>query len=395
MQAAAQTADAVIIGGGVIGCATAWELARRGLEVVVIERGQPGRGASWAAAGMLSPLAESRRPGPFLDLALAGLDRFHSFVGALHEATGVDVEYRKSGKLQLALDAAQAEQLTLQHAWQREAGFAVELLDGAEARRWEPALSPAVQTALYMPYDHQVESRRLARALWSAAARAGVHFHLGVPAAGIVCDTQAAAAPARVAHRSAEGAGRVRGVALANGDVLHAGAVLIAAGCWSGQLGGLPRPLPVVPVRGQMAALETVPPLLERVVLTPGCYLIPRAGGRLLVGATVEQAGFRCHPTPAGIRGLLDYSMEAVPELAAAPLVEIWAGLRPGTPDDLPILGPDPDVRGLYYATGHFRNGILLAAITAELLADAIMGAQPALPLSAFGPGRFRGGETR
>ncbi|MBX6365619.1 MAG: FAD-dependent oxidoreductase, partial [Gemmatimonadetes bacterium] len=210
---------------------------------------------------------------------------------------------------------------------------------------------------------------------WGGGARAGVRFELG----------------AQVAAVESEGA-RVTGVQLAGGRRLPAGRVVLAAGSWSGEIRGLPRPVPVRPVRGQVVALESVPPLLGRTVATPDIYLVPRRDGRVLLGATVEEAGFRATPTAGGIHRLLAAAIAAAPALADAPVAEIWAGLRPGTPDGLPILGPDPELSGLAYATGHFRNGILLAPITAALLADLLAGEPPAALLEAFGVDRFKGG---
>lgn len=379
--------DVVIIGAGIIGLATAWELARRGVAVTVVERGTPGQAATWAAGGMLAPLAEARRPGPLLELSLAALERYAAFAEAVRDASGIDVEYTGGGKLVVAMSEAEEAKLREQCEWQRASGFAVELMDGDEAHRREPALSLAVRAALFLPLDCQVENRRLAQALWLATARAGVEFRLGVGAAGVRTSSAAdAGRRGRGARRSPRA--RVLGVVLADGELIAAERVIVAAGSWSGQLDGLPRDLPVEPVRGQMLAVETIPPVLRRVVLTPGCYLIPRAG-RVIVGATMERVGFRSYPTPAGVHSLLDAAVQAVPALAQAPLLEVWAGLRPGTPDDLPILGPDPAADGLFYATGHFRNGVLLAPVTADILADLVTGETPELELAAFGPERF------
>lgn len=374
----------MIIGGGVIGCAIAWELARRGQRTTVVERGTPSREATWAAGGMLSPLGDPGTPRAFLELALASSQRFAAFAEAVGAASGIDVEYRTSGKLEVALDQQAVAGMAERHVWRREAGFAVEWLEADEARRLEPALSPAVHAGLLLARDDQVENRRLGRALWIAAARAGAAFRLGVPATGI-----RVVGVGRERHRMAA-------VILADGTLLATHRVVVAAGSWSGQLTGLPRRLPVSPVRGQMAAMTTVPPALQRVVLSTGtgCYLIPRADGRLIVGATVERdGGFDKRTTPAGIRWLLGAALETVPALADAPLEETWVGLRPGTPDDLPILGPDPRVQGLFYATGHFRNGILLAPITAEVIADLLTGMTPDVPVDAFAVRRFASDE--
>lgn len=366
--------EVVVVGGGIIGLASALALAGRGLEVTVIERDVPGRGAAWAAGGMLSPLAETRQPGPFLDLALASADRYAAFAAGVSEAAGLDVEYEAGGKLQVALNGRQAEELIEQHRWQVEAGHAVALLERDDALTLEPALSPETRIALLIPEEHRVDSRRLGRALWLACVRAGVRFHVGAAA---------------VELRSSGGT-RVEGVALDDGGVVPAGWVVVAAGSWSGGLGGLPRPLPIRPVRGQMAAIDAGPLASERVLLSPGgCYLVPRADGRVVVGSTMESAGFRAIATAGGVGALLTAAVDLVPALAGAPVSEVWAGLRPGTPDGLPVLGPDPDLEGLVYATGHLRNGVLLAPITGEIVASLVTGTTPPLPVEAFAPERF------
>lgn len=376
--------DVVIIGGGIIGCGVAWTLARRGVGVTVVERDQPGGQASWAAAGMLSPLGETESPGPFFDLAMASFQRFGAFVRAVEEAAGFEVEYRESGKLCVALDEAGAAELAARHEWQRGAGHDVELLDGEEARRLEPELSPAVMAGLHIPRDRHVDNRRLGRALWVAAARAGARFVLGDAVQGIRLEGSGSGAAEAGGARH-----RVRGVSLASGARIEAPCAVLAAGCWSGRISLAGRALPVSPVGGQMVALETVPPVLSRVIQATGCYLVPRSDGRVLVGATMERRGFAARPTAGGVHALLGAALRAIPRLASAPVVEQWAGLRPGTPDGLPILGPDPDVAGLIHATGHFRNGILLAPITAELIADVVTGAAPALALEPFRADRF------
>jgi glycine oxidase len=369
-----RTSDVVIAGGGVIGCAVAWTAARRGLSVTVVERDTPGRGASWAAAGMLSPAAEIGDAGPFLKLARRSLDLYPDFVAALRETTGEDPAYTTAGKVLVARDAAEARELGEMARRNAPIGIEVELLEPAEARRLEPALTGSLEAAALLRADHLVDNRRLGSLLWSAAARAGVQFELGE----------------RVVSVESDGP-RVSGVRLAGGRTLPAERVVVTAGCWSGELRGLPRPLPVRPVRGQMIALESVPPLLERTVGSPAVYLVPRRDGRVLVGATVEEAGYRATATAGGVHTLLSAAMEIVPGLAKAPIVEVWAGLRPGTPDDLPILGADPELSGLFYATGHFRNGILLAPVTAVLLTDLLAGepAAQALASSSFGVDRF------
>lgn len=372
-----RTTDVAIIGAGAIGCALAWELARRGVDVTVVERDVPGSGATRAAGGMLSPIAEASAPGPFLDLALASMERWPAFVEAVREASVLPVEYRAQGKLLVALDDARAASLRTAYEWRRAQGHGVEWLGGAAARALEPALSGEVVAGLFIAGDHWVDNRRLGEALWVAAARQGARFALGERVVS-------------VERREGGGAHSVAGVVLEGGDRISAARVVVAAGSWSGTLSGLPRPLPVVPIRGQMIRVRAVPPVVERVVMAGHGYVIPRGDGRILIGATEERVGFRHHPTPAGVASLLGTALQAVPALAEASFETAWAGLRPGTPDGQPILGPDPEVAGLYYATGHYRNGILLAPITAEVVADAITGANPVVPLEPFAVDRFR-----
>ena len=370
--------DVLVAGAGIIGCAAALELCRRGLRVEVVEPGTPGMEATWAAGGMLSPLGEAPGAGPFLRLGRASLARYPAWVAGIVEASGAAVEYRRHGKLEVAVDEPAEEALRAALGWRRAEGARVEWLGAEEARRLEPALAPSVRGALLLEEDHAVDNRALARALWAAAAGAGVTFRLG--------------ARVHAVERSGE---RATGVRLADGERLAAGAVVVAAGCWSGAVGGLPGPLPVFPVRGQMVAAGAVPPPIERVVVAPGlAYLVPRAEGRVVVGSTMERTGFHAVPTLAGVGGLMAAAARLVPALAEAALLEAWAGLRPGTPDDLPILGEDPRLPGLFYATGHFRNGILLAPITAALIAAQVTGGEPPLAVEGLGVERFRPGAS-
>ncbi len=382
MSAGRGGADVVVIGGGVIGCAIAWRLAQRGCDVVVLERGTPGGEATWAAGGMLSPLAEAAGPGPFLELGLASLRRYPAFVQGIEEAAGLEVGYAAApGKLLVPLDDGDADALRRRAEWQRAAGFEVEEISGDAARSLEPALSPRALAALLIRRDQHVDNRLLGRAAWLAASRAGVRFDTGTSAE-------------RLRIERADGRRRFVAVETADGARVAGDAVVLAAGAWSGGIGALPRPLPVFPVRGQMVALEHVPPLLRHVVETADGYLIPRTNGRLVVGATSEEVGFRRAVTPEGLRGLLDAAIRALPALATAKFLETWVGFRPATRDALPVLGADPDVAGLFYATGHFRNGILLAPITADAIAAAVAGDAPPIDLAPFAVDRFEAEET-
>lgn len=364
--------DVVVIGAGIIGCACALSLADRGLSVAVVERNAPGTEATWAAGGMLSPLAEAEHPGPFLDLGLASFARYDAFIARIEDATDLSVDYATDGKLQVALDEAGRQHLVERQGWLAAAGLETTLLDGDEARRLEPALSPLLNAALMLRKDHRVDNRLLGRVAWIAARQAGVRFVVG-----------------RSVERIERSGDRVAGVGLDDGRRIAAETVVLAAGAWSAAIEGLPRPLPVFPVRGQMIALETQPPLLRHVIGGERCYIVPRATGRIVVGSTMERTGFTRGVTAGAIRGLIDAVVAHLPSLEQAPLVETWSGFRPATPDELPVLGPDPALGGLVHATGHYRNGILLAPITGELIAQIVTGEATSLDLTPFAPDRF------
>lgn len=373
--------DVAIIGGGIIGTALAWELGRRGRKVVVLERDSPGRRATWAAAGMLSPLSEAEGEHDFLELSDESLRRYAGFTHMLREETGIDVEYRTNGKIHVAFDEQEAAALRVMAAGPLAARFDVSALGLEELRQLEPELSPDLAGALLIGRDHRVNNRLLAQALAGAATRVGAVIRTGTPAAAV--------------HGSG---GKVTGVRLSSGEIVTAAQVVVAAGSWSGEVDGAPAAIPVFPVKGQMLAVDgrarhngrTGRAAIDRVVYSSRAYLIPREDGRILVGATVEEVGFRTGPTPRGIGGLIDGASRMVPLLADMPLVETWAGFRPATPDRLPILGEDPQLAGLFYATGHFRNGILLAPVTAQTLADLMLEGTLAPVIAPFGIGRFR-----
>ncbi|HUG40036.1 MAG TPA: FAD-dependent oxidoreductase [Longimicrobiales bacterium] len=383
-----------VIGGGVIGLAVAWRLARRGVPVVLLERHQPGAGASSAAAGMLSPLKEAGEPGPFLDLGLRSLARYPEFVREVESCAGMEVGYRRDGRLDLAFTDDAVEALRHQRLLQEEAGHESRLLDPAELRRLEPGVADDVRLGLATELDHQVDNARLVRALWLAAEREGVEIRTAAGAAAVLTgapegpdgaarpDEPGAARPAR----SDESLAPVTGVRLDSGDVVPADAVVVAAGAWTGGL-ALPRPIPIRPVRGQIVVLRMVPPAPRRVTWGPGCYLVPRCDGRLLVGATMEEAGFAIASTAGATRSLLDCAIRVLPSLADARLEGFQVGLRPASRDGFPVIGADPATPGLFFATGHFRNGILLAPETAEMVAAELLDGRAAD--TAFSPARF------
>ncbi|SNB66431.1 glycine oxidase ThiO [Thermoflexus hugenholtzii] len=343
--------EIVIVGGGICGLSIGWFLARSGYPVTLLERGGAGLGATWAAAGMLAPHAEAE-PGEegLLPLLRASRDMWADFARELEAASGIPVDYRDEGTLVVALDRDDAERLRFLYEFQRGQGLPTEWLSGYEARRMEPHLSRSVVAAIYSPQDHQVDNRKVARALVEAFRRAGGRLREHTEVTGIVIDEN-----------------RVLGVRLTRG-FLEARTVILAAGAWSAQIPGLPEEVrpPVRPVKGQMLAVQMPPeaPLIRHVVWGPDAYLVPRRDGRLLIGATVEEKGFDASLTAGGIFRLLRGAWEMLPGIDELPIVEMWAGFRPGSRDDAPILGPT-GVEGLILATGHYRNGILLAPITA------------------------------
>ncbi len=370
MTARERTADVVVIGGGLIGCALGRELARRGARTVLVERGELGAEASRAAAGMVAPQAETERPGPLLHLALESRRRYPDWVECLQAESGIDVEYRTDGILYVALDAADARVLAARAAWQQRLGLRVARLLPRAARRLAPVLAPRVRLAVHFPDDHRVNNERLAVAAGIAARRAGV----------VVRErTGALAVRAR--------GGRLSAVITDQGPIATRVAVN-AAGAWAADVGvpaGASVP-PVFPVRGQMLVLRGSPDDLALPLYSRRAYLVPRLDGRVLLGSTRERAGFEKRVTMGAAAALLAAAVAMAPGLAAASLERTYAGLRPGTPDGLPILGPAPDVPGLFYATGLYRSGILLAPIVAAAVADLVLDGTTALPLRAFAP---------
>lgn len=375
-----RTPDVIVVGGGAIGLVCALALAATGRRVVVLERGRTGAEATHAAAGMLSPIGESIGPNPLLWLGLDSLARWKEFAAELATESGVDVDLRFDGKLLVARDLASAQSLRRREAWISEAGLDTEWLEAPELALREPAVEGAV-AGLFLPQEGQVDNRALARALRIVVEQSGCCIREGSP----------------VAEVDVVG-GHARGVRLLDGTRLACDVVILAAGAWSGHVAGLPRPLPVRPVKGQMLALETVAaePLVRSVVETESCYVVPRGpdpdgptlGVRAWVGATSEEVGFTRGTTSEALKILRTAAAKIVPSLAQARVVDAWAGFRPGTPDGCPVLGRDPDVEGLVHATGHYRNGILLVPITAHLCRCAVEGHGDAR-LHSFRPDRF------
>ena len=374
--------EVAVVGGGAAGLGIAWRLAAAGRSVVVVERGRLGRGATWAAAGMLAPAAElGFEELDLYALSRESLGRWPDFARALHAATGRDVGYRTEGTLVVADDGDAVRALRRQFAFQQEHGARVEWLRGDEAADLEPLLSPRLPAAVYAPDDHQVDNRALAGALAEAARRSGVEIREETPVVAIEPDAKT---PALV---------------LADGSRQRARLVVVAAGAWSATLDGLAPPPPVRPVKGQMLSLRQDPSRgleLRHVVRGPDAYLVPKPDGRLVVGATSEERGDDTAVTAGGLYRLLEGAVTVVPGVEEMDVVETWAGLRPASRDHAPLLGPS-EHPGVIYATGHYRHGVLLAPVTADevaALVDARLdGRAETRPLLApFSPLRFSGG---
>jgi glycine oxidase len=346
--------DVVVIGGGVIGLALAWRAAQRGLRVVVLERAEFGGGTSHVAAGMLAPGAEADpREAGMLAANLASAKLYPSFVQELEEASGADTGYLTCGTLLAARDSDEAEALARELELRQQLGLPVHRLLPSQARRLEPSLAPTVRLALQFPDDHAIDPRRLASALAAAASREGAVLRGGVEVTEL-----------RVQDS------RIAAVVLASGEVVHAGEVVVAAGAWSSEIGGLPvnARVPLRPVKGQILALNdrAGSGLLTRVLRTFNGYVVPRGDGRYVLGATVEERGFDTTTTAGAVFELLRDAVELLPGLSELAVDELEAGLRPATPDNVPAIGPGV-LDGLHWAVGHYRHGVLLAPLTAAI----------------------------
>ena len=365
------TADITIIGGGIIGCTLAWELAGRGLTVELLERRELAREASWASAGIISPPAP--RYGKKLELALRSYRRYPSLIDEVETATGIDVGYVHTGEIELGTESNRAA-LQDAIAWQHENGMQVEWLDSPEdigAR--EPAIEAGATCGIFAAEAGSVVLARLTTALARAATLRGAVVREHTPVLDLTMS-----------------GGRVVGLRTFDGE-RPVGAVVIAAGAWSRTLGdALDLSIPTVPVRGQMLAIADPPVPLRSVVAGGGLYLVPRADGAVAVGATEEHdAGFDSSVTPAGIALLVERIAGLAPSLNHGKLAATWAGLRPGTADGEAIIGRVPHLDNAWVATGHFRSGALLAAGTAEALAETIVSGAPDAVLAPFDPARF------
>jgi glycine oxidase len=377
----AQAPDVAIVGGGIVGLACAWRARRRGLSVTLLERDRIGRGTSSVAAGMLAPVSEvefgaaGRR---VLELGLRSAELWPGFAAELEGAAGLQVGLRHTGTLLVARDEDEARELERRLAFRRSLGLRAERLRASDAREREPALAPAVRLAIEAPDDHSVDPRLVLAALRRACEISGVALREGATVESVELD---------------EHGERAIGLLLPGGERVRAGQIVLAAGPWTGQIDGLPphARIRVRPVKGQILRLRDPagPGLLRRVVRFEGGYLVPRADGTHVLGATVEEQGFDLSPTAGGVYELLRHASELVPGIDELRIEELSVGLRPGTPDNAPAIGPGA-LAGLVWATGHHRNGILLAPLTAELLLATLLHESPGPLAEACRPDRLQ-----
>ena len=363
--------DVAVVGAGVIGAAITYELVARGASVTLLDCRGAGLGSTQAAAGMLVPYLEGFGR-PLLPLATKSLDMYDAFVDRLSRDAGINIGYHRTGSLQIVTADQPLDELQDIAADARAAGLGCELLDAHAAREAEPQLTPEVSGALLMASHGFVVTADLSGALAAAAIKHGARVRV----------------PARARH--IEYRGDHASIHLDNDAPVTAHHVVVAAGSWSGliDIDGVP-PLPVRPIRGQLLQIASDAPALNRIVWGPRCYLVPASSGSILVGATVEDAGFDERTTVAGVRDLLDSACDMVPHLRQATFVGARVGLRPATADGMPIIGRSAKIPGLVYATGHYRNGVLLAPFTARAVADLILDNREDPLLMAAAPQRF------
>ena len=371
-----RSSDIIVIGAGVVGCAIAYELARRGASVEIIDERGVGMGATQASAGVLAPFIEAREGNPLLDLAVRSLDLYDDFIGRTASDSGSAIPYRRTGTLDVALDTASLAALKTTAGVLERRGVPALLLDAALARAEEPTLGDTAAGALLIEAHGFVAAGELTRALAAAARRNGGQLVEQSRVRRVVCRGEGSA---------------VEAVVETDRGSLTGGAVVIAAGSWSAgiAIGGVDARVPVKPIRGQLIHLGWTGTPIRRVTWSSRCYLVPWDDGTVLVGATAEDAGFDERATVAGVRDLLDAACDVVPRAWTASFRGARVGLRPATSDALPIIGWSARCPNLMYATGHFRNGILLAPLTAQLVADAMLEGRSDPLLDLVNPARF------
>lgn len=369
-----KTFEVAIAGGGLIGATIAFELARAGLHVALFDRQQPGEGSSWAAAGILSPAPENAGMISTVPLGRASLQLYPEFVASVEEISGQSVGYRTQGTLEALFSSDAQEKLNTIIALHHGLGLKAEPVSAEDAREMEPALSPDLEAAVFRPDEACVDNRALTRAVLIAAERSGVKLFSESHVQSI-----------------AKNGERCAGF-IVNGERIESRWTIVAAGCFSAEIEGAAQYAPVRPAKGQMISLRAKGFSVERVLWSDHVYLVPRNDGRILAGATVEYVGFEKNVTVGGLEKILAAALQLAPPLADAQIEETWAGLRPDSPDHLPIIGPT-DLDGILIATGHFRSGILLAPITAQLIREWITKQNVTVDWARFSPTRF--GEVR
>lgn len=363
----------IVVGGGIAGTAVAIELATRQARVTLVDKDQPGSGATGASAGMLAPQYEAHGPDAAFRFSVACREVYPSFVSRLEALASWKMGFREDGMLVANRTPAEEEEAQKDLAFQRELGLDGRILSASEARKIHSGVSADVESWVWLPGEGQVDAQRLAVALADAAHGAGADLVRG----------------GEVTAVEVEG-GRISGVRISGSRVIRGDAVVLAAGAWARQVQGLPRELPVWPMRGQMLRLLPPEPLPWPLVCShDGRYLVPRENGSILVGSTMEDVGFEDRVTEEGREQLAELAASLIPSLADSTLVEAWAGFRPMSADRKPILGPDPELEGLFYAAGHGRNGILYAPLVGSSVADLVLKGHTELPWEDFGVRRF------
>ncbi|GBD31445.1 Glycine oxidase [bacterium HR33] len=362
--------DLIIVGAGAIGTACARALASRGVSVLLVEAGPKPGAATPASAGMLAPLVETNRDDPMLALCVRARDLYRELAPALRDETGIDIGLWTSGILTVAFSEEELEQLKEEVAWQRQQGYHAEWLTPEEIKERHPGIYPAILGGVLAAEDGALDPLALNEAMLRSAMARGANLLQGERVDELVIRD-----------------GRLTAVRTAT-RTISAGAAVIAAGCWSGRISGLPRPLSVEPVRGQLVALDWPAGEPPGIVYAGQGYLLKR-GNEAIAGTTVEHVGFDPGVTEAGIASILATARKVFPALAGKPVLRQWAGLRPGTPDGRPMVGRDPEIPNLWYATGHGRHGILLAALTGEIIANLFAGEKQEYDLSPLDPSRF------
>ena len=367
-----RTFDVAIAGAGLVGSAIALELSRLGLQVALFDAQQPGQEASWASAGILSPAPENPAMIAMVELGKESLAMYPGFIELIEELSGTSTGYRSKGTIEALFSRHAQEELNTIVALHHGLGLTAEAISASDARKLEPALSEEIEAAVLRPEEASVDNRLLSCALLEAAKRSGTQIFAG----------------ASVQSISRQG-DRCVGIVLGDGEQVSTSQTIIAAGCFSSQIGGVEPFAPVRPAKGQMVSLRLADTKIERVLWSERIYLVPRNDGRILAGATVEHIGFDKAVTASGIHSNLSGAIELAPALARAQVEETWAGLRPDTPDHMPIIGPT-DIEALVIAAGHYRSGVLLTPITAKLIGEHLTGKTLSADIDRFSPMRFQ-----